>query len=114
MSPVVSLRGLEIRHVELRKLGSGWCIIWSIYDIDYKTFNNGVVTYLGMCLLSGGTWSEDTLDRWAIGGVQAVGKRECGVASKYYFQHMKYDRSRWDDLGAEDWMGAVEKETILC
>ena len=76
---VVSLRGLEIRHVELFHLGVGWGICWSIYDSDYETFNKGVVTYVGMCLLSGGTWSEDTLDRWAIGGVQAVGKRECGV-----------------------------------
>ena len=45
------------------------------------------------------------MERAAISAVRAVGKNECGVASKYYFQHMKYDRSRWDELGAENWIG---------
>ena len=93
---MVSLRGLEIMHVEMYHLGAGWGICWSIYDGDYETFDKGVVTYVGMCLISRGTWSEDTMDRAAISAVRTVGNRECGVASKYYFQHMKYDRSRWD------------------
>ena len=31
---VVSLRGLEIRHLELFHLGVGWGMCWSIYDSD--------------------------------------------------------------------------------
>lgn len=101
---VVSLRGLGIRHVEMYRLGAGWGICWSIYDYDYETFAKGVVTYVGMCRIAKGTWSEDAKDRAALTAVRAVGKSECGVASKYYFKHMKYDRSRWDELGTEDWM----------
>ena len=102
---VVSLRGLDIRHIELLHLGTGWCITWSIFDTDYESFRKGMVTYLGMCLPSGGTWREGTFDRWAIEGVREVGERECEEWSKYYFQHKKFEQSRWDDLGAEDWMG---------
>ena len=102
---VVSLRGLEIRHVELKHFVAGWVLCCSIRDYDYETSDVGVVTYVGVCLEAGNLWGGEEMERMSHRAMQDVAERECGGTSKYYYQHMEFERSRWRELGSDDYMG---------